>query len=234
MLKFIENKKILIVVAHPDDEILGLGGSINKFSSISEIKVVILGEGLTSREEKRDLNKFKEDLKKHKLNIENAKSFLEYQHLSLYSFPDNRFDSIPLLDIIKVVEKEKAQFNPDIVLTHHNGDLNIDHRKTFEAVYTSFRPLPNESLKCIITFETLSGSEWIASNDFRKFNPNFYVTLDESHIQKKIMAMESYEFEKRLYPHPRSPEAIKNRAKMWGNTVGKHYVEPFQIIRTII
>lgn len=233
MLEFLKNKKILIVVAHPDDETLGLGGTISKLSCSSEIKVIILGEGLTSREIKRNVNKFKSDLEIHKSNINKAKSLLGYKELALYNLPDNRFDTIPLLDIIKIIEREKTTFDPDIVFTHHNGDLNIDHRKTFEAVYTSFRPLPSERLACIITFETLSGTEWIPSNDNRKFNPNFFVELESHHINKKTKAMECYDFEKREYPHPRSSIAIENRAKMWGNSIGTNYAEPFQIIRMI-
>jgi len=233
MLELLKDKRILVVVAHPDDEVLGLGGTLIQLSNYSKIKVVILGEGLTSRSDKRDLQKFEKELEIHRSNIYKAKSHIGYHEISIHNLPDNRFDSIPLLDVIKIIEKEIETFNPEIIITHHNGDLNIDHRITFKAVYTSCRPLPKNKIRLIITFETLSGTEWISSNDPRKFNPNFYFILNKEEIDKKILAMESYEFEKRAYPHPRSSQAIINRAKMWGNTVGEYYAEPFQIIRLV-
>tara|TARA_B110000263_G_C15305468_1_gene510132 strand:+ start:2799 stop:3509 length:711 start_codon:yes stop_codon:yes gene_type:complete len=235
MLESLRNKKILVVVAHPDDEILGIGGTINKLVNNygCEIKVIILGEGITSRGNDSEKSNQKEDLKLHKANIEKAKSFLGYQQLEYYDLPDNRFDTVPLLDIIKIIESEKLNFKPSIVFTHHGGDLNIDHQKTFEAVITACRPIKEEIVNTVITFETLSSSEWIPSNDKRKFTPNLFISLTENNIKSKINSMESYFFEKREYPHPRSPKAIKLRAEMWGVTVGKKFSEAFEIIRII-
>jgi LmbE family N-acetylglucosaminyl deacetylase len=140
---------------------------------------------------------------------------------------------IETLGIIKVIEKEKTIFAPDIVFTHHGGDLNIDHQKTFEAVITACRPLENETVKTIICFETFSGTEWRASNDPRHFIPNLFFSFSEQNLEAKIKAMEAYDFEKRKYPHPRSPEAIRNRAKMWGVTCGLEYAEAFYLVRSI-
>ena len=152
MINF-KNKRILVVVAHPDDELLGLGGTLHHLikREKSIVRVVIMGEGITSRSEERNLSKWKNHLSIHKENIKQAQKILGYQELATYSFPDNRFDIVPLLEIVKVVEKEKKSFNPDIVFTHHNGDLNIDHKLTFQAVITAFRPLPNEFFSSIIT-----------------------------------------------------------------------------------
>lgn len=230
------NKKVMVVVAHPDDEVLGIGGTIYKLVKKykCEIKVVILGEGITSRDRTRNVKKQKQKLLQHNKDILLAKKFLKYQILSTYDFPDNRFDTIPLLDLIKIVEIEKESFNPEIIFTHHNGDLNIDHRLTFEAVYTACRPMANENVKTLITFETMSGTEWISSNEPKKFNPNFFVELNKNELSIKINAMESYSFEKRGYPHPRSPKAIENRTEMWGISIGKNYAEAFQIVRHLI
>ena len=113
--------------------------------------------------------------------------------------------------------------------THHAGDLNIDHQITFKAVITAFRSQPKEKFKGILTFETPSGTEWIPSNDNRKFNPNLFIELDKNDIEK-IAAMQCYDYEKRDFPHPRSPKALKNRALNWGIVVGVNYAEPFQLI----
>jgi LmbE family N-acetylglucosaminyl deacetylase len=235
MLESLRNKKILFVVAHPDDELLGVGGTINKLISEynSDIKVVILGEGITSRSLNRDLDQWKEDLKVHKSNIHDAKSAIGYQELSIYDFPDNRFDTVALLDLIKVVEKEKNSFAPSIVFTHHGGDVNIDHQKTFEAVITACRPIKEEAVETIITFETPSGTEWRSSTDPKHFVPNFFVEINESNLEAKIKGMESYEFESRQYPHPRSPKALRILAMQRGVMIGCEFAEAFSIIRTI-
>ena len=236
MLELKKNKKFLIVVAHPDDELLGLGGTICKLKQRDDvyIKVVILGEGITSRFNNEDKKSIRTDLTLHKQNILAAKDILGYDDLATYDLPDNKFDTVPLLDIIKIVEKEKQITQPDVVFTHHNGDVNIDHQLTFRAVITAFRSLPNDDFGGILTFETPSGTEWIPPNDPRKFEPNIFVELSKELIEKKVMAMESYEFEKRDFPHPRSPQSLFNRSIMWGVTAGVEYAEPFQLIKYIL
>ena len=228
-------KKILVVVAHPDDELLGLGATIHQLIHQygCEIRAVILGEGITSRADVRDQKKWERELSIHQKNIRTAQKIIGYQSLKTYDFPDNRFDTVALLDLIKVVEKEKDLFKPEVIFTHHGGDLNIDHQRTFEAVMTACRPLPDQTVKTIITFETLSGTEWRASSDPRHFVPNFFFGIDKKSLEIKIKGMQAYEFEKRKYPHPRSSKSIFNRAEMWGNTIGTEYAEPFHIVRTI-
>lgn len=235
MLTYFRGKKILVVVAHPDDELLGLGGTINLLAKEygCNIRVIILGEGITSRDEIHDRKKWEVELFTHKQDIYKAKSILGYDSLGLYDFPDNRFDQVALLDIIKVIEKEKNQFKPEIIFTHHGGDVNIDHQKCFEAVITAARPMAGETVSTIITFETMSGTEWRASSDPRNFIPNLFVELSEQNIEAKIAGMESYTFEKRDYPHPRSSQALRIRAQMWGVSNGVKLAEAFQIIRSI-
>lgn len=235
MLEYLKNKRILVVVAHPDDEVLGLGGTIHKLNKDygSNVRVIILGEGITARSDNRNLEKWKSELLVHRSNIETARIEIGYHSLRVYDFPDNRFDTVALLDIIKVIEKEKEEFKPEVIFTHHGGDLNIDHQRTFEAVITACRPLKEEIVKTIITFETMSGTEWRASSDPKHFVPNLFFEIDEKGLNAKIKAMESYEFEKRDYPHPRSPEALKIRAQMWGIANGVEMAEAFQLIRII-
>lgn len=235
MIEFLTEKRIMLIVAHPDDELLGLGATmhrlINTFNCI--VRVVILGEGITSRSAQRDTEKWNKELEIHRNNIFQARDKIGYESVGIYDFPDNRFDSVALLDIIKVVEKEKAEFQPDVIFTHHGGDVNIDHQKTFEAVITATRPMDHENVRTIITFETPSGTEWRASTDPRHFIPNLFFEVEEVNIEAKIEGMEAYEFEKRDYPHPRSPKALRIQAQRWGVVVGKRFAEAFVLVRHI-
>lgn len=225
----------MVVVAHPDDELLGLGATMHRLIKEFSVEahVVILGEGITSRSENRDVNAWEQELTTHRKNIKDAHDKIGFQSSSIYNFPDNRFDSIDLLDIIKVVEKEKKIFQPDVIFTHHGGDVNIDHQRTFEAIITSCRPMQDEKVKTIFTFETPSGTEWRSPSDPRHFLPNFFVAVKEQDIDAKISGMECYVYERRSFPHPRSPEALKIQAQRWGIVVGAYYAEAFCLIRSI-
>lgn len=234
-IEYLNDKRIMIVVAHPDDELLGLGATMHRLIKNNKINthVVILGEGITSRGDVRDQKKWEIELAIHKQNIYLAQKEIGYHSLSLYNLPDNRFDTVALLDIIKIIEKEKETFRPDCIFTHHGGDVNIDHQRTFESVITACRPMIGESVKSIITFETPSGTEWRAPSDPRHFLPNLFYSVSKENIEAKIKGMENYEFEKREYPHPRSPEALRIQAQRWGVTLGCEFAEAFCLIRSI-
>jgi LmbE family N-acetylglucosaminyl deacetylase len=225
----------MLVVAHPDDELLGLGATMNKLIKQynCKVKVVILGEGITSRSDARDVKLWEKELATHKQNINNAAKAIGYHEVKTYDFPDNRFDSVALLDIVKAIEKEKSDFQPEIIFTHHGGDTNVDHRCTFDAVITATRPMSHEVVKTIIAFETPSSTEWQAANYPNYFRPNLFIEVAKENVDAKIKGMESYEFEKRKYPHPRSPEALEIQCKRNGVIVGKEYAEAFMLIRSI-
>lgn len=225
----------MIVAAHPDDELLGLGATMHKFIHVYGVSthVIILGEGITSRASQRDPDKWENELKIHRKNIDEAGRSIGYESIKTFDFPDNRFDTVALLDIVKTIEKEKKKFQPDIIFTHHRGDLNIDHQLTFDAVITACRPLKEENVKTIITFETPSATEWTASTGPAPFTPNIFVDVSEENMVAKINGMEKYQFEKRAYPHPRSPKALKVRAQYWGVTIGSKYAEPFCLVRNV-
>ncbi|WP_167852110.1 PIG-L deacetylase family protein [Hymenobacter elongatus] len=229
------NKKILVVVAHPDDELLGLGATIHRLvrQQGCTARAVILGEGITSRAAVRDLEQWAAELRVHRGNIGRAAEAIGYASTGIYDFADNRFDSVDLLDLVKVVEQEKEAFQPDIIFTHHGGDTNIDHRRTFEAVITGTRPLPGEPMRTIIACETPSSTEWQAANYPNPFLPNFFLAVAEEDVAAKIAGMEAYEFEKRAYPHPRSPEALRIQAQRWGVVIGQPFAEAFMLIRHI-
>jgi LmbE family N-acetylglucosaminyl deacetylase len=235
LLEAFKSKTIMLVVAHPDDEVLGTGATMHRLIKEfkSRVHIVILGEGITSRSDQRSVEQWEDELKVHRKNIDKAAKFIGFKSVSTYNFPDNRFDSIDLLDIIKTIEIEKRDFKPDVIFTHHGGDVNIDHQRTFQAVITACRPMSNESVKTIICFETMSGTEWRSSSDPFHFIPNFFVEVGEDNIQAKINAMNCYEFERRTYPHPRSPKALRIRAQMWGVANGVELAEAFQVVRSI-
>jgi LmbE family N-acetylglucosaminyl deacetylase len=235
MYESLANKRILTVVAHPDDEILGLGATMHDLIHHHRctIRAVILGEGITSRSDIRDREQWERELAIHRTNIYNAAQTIGYESVGIYDFPDNRFDSVALLDIVKVVEKEKQSFQPSVIFTHHGGDTNIDHRRTFEAVITATRPMRGEVVRSIFAFETPSSTEWQAFNYPNYFQPNVFVSVSKEGLDAKIKAMESYEFEKRAFPHPRSPEALEILARRHAVTIGADYAEAFMLIRSI-
>ena len=225
----------MIVAAHPDDELLGLGASMHKLIKEEGVMthVVILGEGITSRSDTRNVAAWKEELEKHHQNMYSAAKIIGYHSVKSYNFSDNRFDSHALLDIVKVIEHEKENFQPDIIFTHHGGDLNIDHQITFQAVMTATRPMQGECVKAVITFETPSATEWQASSDPRHFSPNLFIEVSEDDLQAKVDAMAAYQYEVREFPHPRSFGALRIMAQYRGYIVGKQLTEAFQIVRLI-
>ncbi len=218
-------KKILIVVAHPDDEVLGCFGTVARLIKEGyEAYTLILGEGKTSRDDidENELKILKDEIKKANQTIGIKKVFTQ-------NFPDNRFDSIDLLDIVKVIERVKNEIKPDIIFTHYEKDLNIDHQITYKAVITSTRPMKGESVKEIYSFEILSSTEW---NYPLSFSPDTYFDIGKT-IDLKLKAMKEYNSELCTFPHPRSLEGIELNAKYWGMRVGKSYVEAFKLIRSI-
>jgi LmbE family N-acetylglucosaminyl deacetylase len=231
-----QSKKILLVVAHPDDELLGVGATMHKLihEHKCQVKVVILGEGITSRSDARDTKLWEKELAIHRKNIHNAAKTIGFLEVKIYDFADNRFDTVALLDLVKVIEKEKTHFKPDIIFTHHGGDTNIDHRRTFEAVITATRPMEQEVVKTIITFETPSSTEWQAANYPNYFKPNLFIEVSAKNVKAKIKGMECYQYEKRNYPHPRSPKALEIQCQRNGVIVGKPYAEAFMLIRTVV
>ena len=234
MLDF-RKKRILVVAAHPDDEILGVGATmarlVHEFEST--IHVVILGEGLTSRTEVRDTNHYETELEEHQKDIVKAQKKIGYHSLKTYPLPDNRFDQLDLLDVVKVVESEIRSFSPDIIFTHHGGDTNVDHRVTFNAVITACRPLPGQKLQAILSFEVPSSTEYQAFNAPMPFLPNFFIAFNDQHLKRKLDAMECYQYEKREFPHPRSGQALETIARRWGVNCGHQAAEAFVLVRSI-
>jgi len=224
------NKKILIIAAHPDDEVLGCFATVARLIKEGyEAYTLILGEGKTSRDEERNILQREEEIELLHKEIYAANATIGIKKVFIESFPDNRFDSVDLLDIVKVISKVKEDVQPDIVFTHYENDLNIDHQITYKAVITATRPMENEFVKEIYSFEILSSTEW---NYPLSFSPDTFYDISHS-LDAKIDAMRKYTSELCEYPHPRSLEGIRLNAKYQGMRVGKEYVEAFQSIRCI-
>lgn len=224
-------KNILIIAAHPDDEILGCGATIAKLSREGYIvSTLILGEGITSRDISRNSKLREKEILDLKNQIKDSNKLIGVTNVITFDFPDNRFDSINLLDIVKVIEDTIEKTKPEIIFTHYEKDLNIDHQITYKAVITATRPIYGSIVKSIYSFEILSSTEWGFP---LSFYPDTFFDV-ETTISLKKEAMKLYKSELREYPHPRSIDGIELNSKYWGMRVGLKYVEAFKLIRQIL
>lgn len=222
--------RILVAAAHPDDELLGAGAALAAHAEKGdEVYVLILGEGQTSRfDERKDGLSLIEEL--HSDTIR-AAGHIGFKEVYFADFPDNRFDSVALLDITKCVESYIEKIQPQIVYTHHPGDLNIDHQMTAKAVLTATRPMEDCPVRSVYAFPTVSSTEWNFAGREQMFIPNMFVEISEEQLEKKLLAMKEYKSELREYPHPRSIEMLKVEAKRWGAVSGTKLAEAFCILR---
>lgn len=148
------------------------------------------------------------------------------------NLPDNRLDTLPMLELAQAVERGVAEFRPDRVYTHHHGDLNVDHRLTHDAVLTACRPLPEQSVTSIYAFETLSSTEWGGPYGEQAFLPNHFENID-GFLDRKLEALTAYDMEMAAFPHPRSPEAVRALAILRGANSGFHAAEAFMLVRSL-
>jgi len=226
-----KDKKILVVAAHADDEILGCGGTVARMVQKGcEAFTLILGEGITSRDEQSDTNKREHEIKVLKKQVREANRIIGIKEVFIYDFPDNRFDSVNLLDIVKVIETIKEKLKPDIIFTHFSNDLNIDHRITYNSVITATRPMAGETVKEIYSFEVLSSTEWSFPLSFL---PDTFFDISST-LELKTRAMAIYNSELRDFPHPRSVKGIELNSAYWGMRLGCQNVEAFKCIRRVV
>lgn len=223
---------VLCVAAHPDDEVIGPGGTLAKHADDGDdVHICILSDGVTSRYDEAT-PEAEEEIKERRLQAEEAASTLGVDSVSFHTFPDNQFDSVPLLDIVKVVESEMSDHKPKIIYTHHYGDLNVDHELTCRAVLTAARPLEGSPVRKVLAFETPSSTEWSVPRTGNEFRPNVFINI-EGHVDKMVEALEEYNDEVESHPHPRNPENIRNNSRVWGAKSGLNYAEPFALLREI-
>lgn len=220
-------KRVLIVAAHPDDEVIGCAGvSAKLIESGYEIHTVFMTDGVSARQKKTEQALIRNG------SLTAASKIVKYRSIESFDFPDNKMDSVPLLEVVKVIEDVIERVKPSVIYTHHSGDLNIDHHVTHRAVMTACRPQPGFCVKEIYAFEVLSSTEWSGSY-YDHFHPNVFVDISD-YIDLKVKALEAYKEEMRGVPHSRSIENIIRLNQYRGNSVGCYYAEAFMLLRKII
>lgn len=221
--------RVLVVAAHPDDEILGCGATMARHAAQGdEVFVEIMAEGLTSR----DGSAGAAELAQLRAAANAAGKLVGAKAVRLHGLPDNRLDTVPLLDVVKRIEAAIAEHAPQIVYTHHGGDLNVDHEIVSRAVMTACRPQPGAGVRTILAFEVPSSTEWrgpVADS----FVPNWSVDVSDT-LATKLKALEAYAGEMREWPHARSAAGVEALARWRGASVGVAAAEAFCLMRNIV
>jgi len=224
---------VLVVAAHPDDEILGCGGTLARHVAEGDrVQAVILAEGATARGGSRDELADAADIEVLRLSACAAAKAIGAEPPRFEGLPDNRLDGLDRLDIIKRVETAFADLQPAVIYTHFGGDLNIDHRITSEAVLAACRPLPNATVHAVYAFETVSSTEWAPASAVIGFQPTHFVDI-AAYLQNKREALGCYDTEMRAFPHSRSIEALDALARWRGASVGREAAEAFMLLREV-
>lgn len=220
---------VLCVAAHPDDEVLGVGGTLARHVDEGEdVHVCLLSDGVTSRYDDDDAT---DEIRRRRERAERACEELGAA-VSFHEFPDNSFDSVPLLDIVQTVEEEIERHAPETVYTHHYGDLNVDHELACRATVTATRPLRDSAVERVLAFETLSATEWSTPKAGNAFQPTTFVNVSDQ-MGRKVDALSHYAGELRDPPHPRTVESVEKNASVWGAKSGVEAAEPFELLRAV-
>lgn len=218
---------VLVVAAHTDDEALGCGGTIARHVTEGDVVyAVFMADGVSSRAQADQ-----DDLANRNAAAEHAREILGIRKNVYLGLPDNRLDSLPLIEVIQRLEPIIRKLQPNILYTHHHGDLNVDHRITHQAVLTASRPMPGSHVQAIYAFEVMSSTEW-ATPMAEPFVPNHYVDISDQ-LNTKMDALKAYQLEMRDAPHSRSIEHMAHLAHHRGHTVGVVAAEAFVTVRTV-
>lgn len=230
-------RKVLVVAAHPDDEVLGCGGTMARLAHEEvEVHVLLMADGIGSRYPDGVLPArsaaAQGDLSGRRSAASKAAEALRVSSLEFGERPDNRLDTVALLDLAQDVERAVARHEPDLVLTHHAGDLNVDHRRIHEAVLTACRPQPRHCVRALAFFEVASSTEWQAPMSAPPFVPNWFVDVSDFLVARR-RALEAYAHEMRSWPHARSYDAVDHLARWRGASAGVEAAEAFMLGRLL-
>ena len=227
-----KKKRELIIISHPDDEVLGCGGYLSKFKNKKIFKILFIGEGTSCRYSKNDSknNVKKKIIERQKQSIQSLK-YLGIKNFEYFNLPCGRFDQIDILDINKIIEREISIFKPETIFTHSFDDCNNDHKIVNRSVMMATRPsYKNKFLKKIITIEILSSTEWQFES---QFSPNYFEKLSIKNVKDKIKAFYFYKSEVQNKQMPRTSDGIRTLAKLRGKIINSDYAESFKIVRTV-
>jgi N-acetylglucosamine malate deacetylase 1 len=229
-----QQKTVVVIAAHPDDEVLGCGGTIARMAGEGcPVHILFMADGETSRSADPGQTFPQARLIARNEAASIACAVLGCTSVDTLSLPDNRLDRLELLDLVRRVETFVRRYQPTTVLTHHSGDVNIDHRLVHDAVVTATRPQPGHSVRELLFFEVPSSTEWRPVSSAEPFNPNWFVDISSA-LPKKLEALQAYQAEMRDFPHPRSVKAIEALARWRGATVGVEAAEAFILGRKTI
>lgn len=221
-------KKILIIAAHPDDEILGCGGLIAKYHERIKFRVVFIAEGSSCRFASSSIAEIQEAIKNREHSARNALKKYNPESIIFENHECGKLDSVPVIKINKIIEKNIQEFNPDTVISHSHTDANSDHRRIAESIIMATRPGALNAVKTVMSMEIPSSTEW---NFNSPFEPNLFISINDNEMNAKIEALEKYNTEIKPFPFPRSAEGLKAFARYRGLQSGNSYAEAFRIIR---
>jgi len=221
--------RVLCVAAHPDDELIGAGGTLAKHADEGdEVEVLLLNDGVMARYES-ETPTAKTRRRERRERARTVADLLGFEGVTVFDYWGNQLDDEPLIDIVRDVESKIDSFEPNVIYTHHYGDLNVDHQLAARAVRTASRPLANSNVDRILSFESLSSTEWSMPTADTAFQPTVFVDISE-YIGKKVDVLAVYEDEMREIPHPRSFRSIQNNNELWGEKAGFYAAEPFELL----
>ena len=224
-------KKVLIIACHPDDEILGCGGFLDKYKKKYSFKVIFFAEGSSCRYENKTKNqkKIEKDIISRQKSAKKALKLFSISDVLFFNNTCGQLNKIPQTKLNKIIESQIKIYKPDIIFTHSNKDLNLDHQTIVKSVLVATRPTKIKNIvNEIYSFEILSSTEW---NFVNKFQPNYFIKLTKKNILQKWKALQCYKSEIQKKPHPRSLFGIETLAKYRGLQSGSNYAESYEIIR---
>lgn len=214
-------RRVLVIAAHPDDEVLGCGGTVALHVRHGDrVQSVLAADGESLRYGPGGVGQ--------STHIERARQILGVERVHTLGFQDQRLDTVTLTEVISGLERVIREFQPHVVYTQWGGDVNKDHQLLFEAQLVATRPT-EVGIEAVLAFDTASSTEWAFP---RSFIPDTWVDVSES-LETKIRAFAAYESEQRPYPHPRSLRALEQKARAWGNQVCLDAAEVFMTVRKV-